>query len=570
MDLGSSFNDDDDSFFYGCLNKTISITTIHESLGLFSLTNNNPKKLAFYTDESDCLHKRIIQIAKSFKVPYNGNQGQLLAELAKENSFSEQLDELEVQYGHAVWGRTHDWQSQATDPFDWDREEDRKRIRFFLRCWIVGYAVRDTGTSSRKGKAKGKAKVEDDEYSDSGVPTTPLITKTSAPSDLPNSATGTRLFPIFNKSPKGVRSTPGNSGLASPNKRKSTDGNGGESSRKTPKVTKGSWTAPVDKCSGLGSPGRASSGRAHSSRRFEDQGRGEATRDTAQIFILSPEGSVESEETLDVDESIREARELFSPTFPATGAEYVHEDYEPCIAGPSGTYHNSRVQDSVIPSDTQNDPPTPTQETAEIDQAPVQYLDSEIPKRVMEPPEATLVNQYPCRERQTRRELFRLLLAYLNNIDQFHPESYDHDAEKWMNTLLSSFWLQDITSLQANVGARFTQLDLALTTWMDMRTRLAEFRIVTGYFGPPDAQWEAHLRGIQGKQDHAQACIAFAKLKDVLEEEHMKAIPHIDEVAFNEDLAMAFDLLTDVKGCNGAEAFKGLSDFNRALFEWFF
>ncbi|XP_014550504.1 hypothetical protein COCVIDRAFT_31772 [Bipolaris victoriae FI3] len=87
-----------------------------------------------------------------------------------------------------------------------------------------------------------------------------------------------------------------------------------------------------------------------------------------------------------------------------------------------------------------------------------------------------------------RRELFKLLLSYLNGINEFSSDSYDIDAEKRMNFLLDLFWLSDTEALQAQLGDDTARIQTALKSWMSMRHHLGAFRRATGYFGWPGEQ----------------------------------------------------------------------------------
>jgi hypothetical protein len=84
-----------------------------------------------------------------------------------------------------------------------------------------------------------------------------------------------------------------------------------------------------------------------------------------------------------------------------------------------------------------------------------------------------------------RRELFKLLVSYLNRNNQFSSDSYDIDAEKRMNFLLNLFWLGDTEALQALLGNETARIQIALKSWMSMRHRLGAFRRATDYFGWP-------------------------------------------------------------------------------------
>ena len=166
-------------------------------------------------------------------------------------------------------------------------------------------------------------------------------------------------------------------------------------------------------------------------------------------------------------------------------------------------------------------------------------------------------------KKSARRELFRLLLSFLNSINQFAKHSYDIQAEERMNTLLKILWLHDADNFRERLGDDFPRLDNALTSWMGMRSRLAKFQSRTGFVGTPGEEWRAYLQGINSLGARAQACIAFDELKGVEDQ----AQTYLAET-FEDDLAIAFDLMTRVKGCNGPEEFSAIRVYNQVLLEW--
>ncbi|PZD29769.1 hypothetical protein A1F96_04893 [Pyrenophora tritici-repentis] len=170
-----------------------------------------------------------------------------------------------------------------------------------------------------------------------------------------------------------------------------------------------------------------------------------------------------------------------------------------------------------------------------------------------------------CQQREHRRELFELLLSYLNGTNQFSSDSYDIDAEKRMDFLLNLFWLSDTEDLQAQLGDDTARLRVALESWMSMRHPLGAFRSATGYFGRPGEQWTEFLRHLDDVPS-AKAMLAYVDLLDFVGREG-----ECEYVAdtFDEDLARVFDALTRVSGRNGPKAFESVRRYNQALLEWF-
>jgi hypothetical protein len=65
---------------------------------------------------------------------------------------------------------------------------------------------------------------------------------------------------------------------------------------------------------------------------------------------------------------------------------------------------------------------------------------------------------------------------------------------------------------------------------------------------------------------HAKASIAFVDLKSSI---NNGSLVLSFEPSFDATLAIAFDLLTQVDGCNGVEEFEALQTYNEKLMEWF-
>jgi hypothetical protein len=232
-------------------------------------------------------------------------------------------------------------------------------------------------------------------------------------------------------------------------------------------------------------------------------------------------------------------------------------------AGPSGTYHNPQRQDSVIPP-TQSDAQD-SQQDLDQDQVRIHNTGNGLGRaEVILQPDIDMSKLNGWEEKHLRGELFKLLLSCLNEINQFSMDAYKSDAEERMNHLLYQFWTNDREVLRCRLGERFSDVEAALESWMSMRHRLAEFRSVTRYRGKPGDDWKEHLRQM-GTVSRAQASIAFVEMRNASTREELSTT----ELSFNNDLAMLFDNLTQVEGCNGEEEFGGLRWYNGALLEWF-
>jgi hypothetical protein len=224
--------------------------------------------------------------------------------------------------------------------------------------------------------------------------------------------------------------------------------------------------------------------------------------------------------------------------------------------GPSGTYRNPRRQDSVVPSIIQHD--TDLYDVGQaLHKRPGTVTLTSIPSHQTD---VSTLDEWQVGK--LRKELFKLLLSYLNNINQFNPDSYEAEEEEKMNNLLYQFWIHDADWLRAKFGAQFAELQATWQRWMNMRYMLTEFQCTTGFFGKPGDEWKEHLRGMD-RVAHAKASIAFVDLKScVSANENL-------EGKFDDDLAVVFDLLTKVEGCNGVEEFGALRVYNDELREWF-
>lgn len=175
-----------------------------------------------------------------------------------------------------------------------------------------------------------------------------------------------------------------------------------------------------------------------------------------------------------------------------------------------------------------------------------------------------------------RRELFILLLSFLNSINQFAPlSSIYHAAEDRLDQLLYHFVETDTPTLLSAHPDRSRGLLNAFTAWMALRTRLRIFHAKTHYSGSPGEEWRAWLRARDDTGERAQACIALVEMCEggfgVASTMGRYGTENTegDREKLNTQLKDLFDLLTMFPACNGAEEFEGISRWNERLWVWF-
>lgn len=381
----------------------------------------------------------------------------------------------------------------------------------------------------------------------------------------------------------------------SASKRKSFDGASESNRGKLPKV-KNHWRGTIpemlknrqeDAYSVPQSPPPASDPSLHPFPKFGRRKQRESTQDSDPTYVPSREGSIESEAEPDPDSSMTEAPgKCYTLSFTCASAHTMtdlsqrnaEEQGHPLTFGhhilSTSTHRDSTYgpvqRDSVIPDTPDIGTPMPM---------PIDLTDDEPPPRdstTVEPPPVARTpltsttmappsNPSLRKEKELRRELFKLLLSRLNNISPFEPGSKDHEAEGRLNQLLLHFWLNDKATIQRKLGDRFDRLYAAFDSWMDMRRRLYAFQTSTGYFGDPGEEWRLHLRGLGlGSKERAEAVIALVDLVD----SEKNGRQYVGET-FNDALATLFDQLTLFPACNGAEEFKGVERYNETLLQWF-
>jgi len=594
--------DDRAAFLDACITKRRRVHDAWESLGLTSQTIDR-RKGDFIRSEANELQENIEQVAKSFATSYRGDRVQLQSDLAEETIFGEEVLRLGQQYGAKLWGRLEDGeirssgesQGRGIDEHDWDVPKDRKNILFFIRCWIISIVVRNYRESPRKTRGKSRAREagpSEDQHNHNGIaylsdsassatsdvpfraPEPPRMFATPEPQREVPLATGTTCR-SFNASinPTTAAAAPTYSDTATPSKRKASGIHEQTPAGKLSRPSKDVRTVPVHPRERqdlfsvpITPPPRVGLGRSL----FRTPRQRESTHDTDATW-MPRETTAETETVVGGDEVTPGEVDsmLQSAIAVANGDNLQYEYHDQFAAGPSGTYRSPNRQDSVIPNDTQ-----PQNEIARANLEPTSNQVS-IGNGNM----GDLLNNATGRsfvthtsesaswqQRKYRRELFKLLVSYLNGIEPFSSDNYDCTAEERMNFLLNQFWIGgDTEALQTKLGSdNATRIQIALESWMSMRHRLSEFRSATGYFGRPGEQWTLFLRSIDDAPC-AQAMLAFVDLQEFVESGEWRYVKD----TFDDDLKTVFNVLTRIRWCDGPEAFKGVRRFNKALLEWF-
>ncbi|EDU40194.1 conserved hypothetical protein [Pyrenophora tritici-repentis Pt-1C-BFP] len=496
--------DDRAAFLDACITERRQVYDAWESLGLISQTIDC-RKGYFIKNEANELQEKIEQIAKSFATSYHADRRQLQYDLAEETVFGEDVMRLGQQYGARLWGRLEDGeirssgesQGRGIDEHDWDVLHDRKNILFFIRCWVISVVVREYRASPRKTRGKSRALESgpsENHYNRNEI----AYLSDSASSETTNVPFRAPEPPRMFATPEPQREAP----LA-------TDTTGRRfNACINPKIA---ITAPT--YSDTTTPERLL---------FKTQRQRESTHDTDATWIPR-ETTAETETVVGGDEvTPGEVDSILQSAIAGANEDNMQYEYHnQSAAGPSGTYRNPLRQDSVIPNDTQQQNGTAQADVERTDgqgnisnSAMSGALSNALERSLMTHPSDSASWQ----QRKYRRELFKLLVSYLNGIEQFSSENYDFTAEERMNFLLNQFWAGgDTEALHTKLGSdNATRIQIALESWMNMRHRLSEFRSATGYFGRPGEQWTQFLRSTDDAPC-AQAMIAFVDLQDFVE-----------------------------------------------------
>jgi intein/homing endonuclease len=119
------------SFLERCIEKKRSLQEIWEALGLYRETVGRREDPDFIKEDAKELHESIKKMAQSLKTAYRNDREKLLADLVKEETLAEQIQELEQSFGKLLWGRAKDQpscygeQGAIPDELNWDKEADR-------------------------------------------------------------------------------------------------------------------------------------------------------------------------------------------------------------------------------------------------------------------------------------------------------------------------------------------------------------------------------------------------------------------------------------------------------------
>jgi hypothetical protein len=125
--MTSNINISQTSFLEACISRKIKFQDIHEILGLYKETINARKVPVFVKDEAKDLEKKIQKIVAAFKASYRNNKEKMLADLAKDDAFASQSQELGQCYRLSLWGRGNHWPSQyggQVPELRWDSNQE--------------------------------------------------------------------------------------------------------------------------------------------------------------------------------------------------------------------------------------------------------------------------------------------------------------------------------------------------------------------------------------------------------------------------------------------------------------
>ncbi|RAR07119.1 c6 zinc finger domain containing protein [Stemphylium lycopersici] len=515
-----------------------------EALGLTSTTSDK-RSAKFFENEPNMLQTKVEQLAKSFLADFRGNLDQLHTDLTEKPWFSEKVSTLGQQYGAKIWGHLQNGEirssSESQGKPDWDVPNGRE---YNSGSWNVLFRApeppRMFPTLESPQEAAGAVRTDEDIRNPNGGLASAATLKASETTSK---------------------------------KRKAIDGHERIPSGKLPIPSKAARPISAhhqgqhrDLYSIPPSPKPPS---ALDNLIIEARGFRLGTQDTDRTWF--PRETTVDTATIvgDGDIPAREMDLILQSDIAIASKESLQYEYhDHPVAGPSGTYRKPTRRDSVFPSDTQP-----------LDQ--IEQANKELPHRsailieqLTGDSSSDAINRSTIQHRsdptasqqlEYRRELFKLLVAYLNGIEQFSNNAYDFSAEERMNMLLNQFWINDTEALQAALGDDACRLRIALESWMSMRYRLSQFRSTTGYFGRPREEWIEYLRRMDDVSS-ARAMLAFVDLQGSARKEG--ECGYVAEM-FDVDLTVVFDALTKVKGCNGSEAFRGVRRFNDALLEWF-
>ncbi|KAF2727061.1 hypothetical protein EJ04DRAFT_557628 [Polyplosphaeria fusca] len=286
-----------------------------------------------------------------------------------------------------------------------------------------------------------------------------------------------------------------------------------------------------------------------------------ATQESDASYRPSSRGSVESEE--DIDVQIGQTIETIYRDVRATETPVSPQD--PAISAPVPMTPDV-PRDSVIPADVGDTEITPAAPCPQpIDTITAGRRDSiSQSSPLFIPGNSAMLDEVPQNERSLRRELFKLLLSRLSNLQEFSSITGIQSHEARLNGLLNNFWANDQGQLRVRFGPRYPALDKALKKWIDMREQLTRFRASTDFQGRPGYEWRIFLQGLGARDNtlRAKAVLAYWNLGAV-------EFGDLERATFDEDLKVVFDALTKFQGCCGAEEFGAVGAYNKVLVSWY-
>ncbi|KAF2263997.1 hypothetical protein CC78DRAFT_533597 [Lojkania enalia] len=616
----------------GCITNKIKGRDIIEALGLKNL-NPKQAAPKFDSPDASELYRDIGSAVVKLTDFETRSPAQLQDDLVKPDVLHEPVNEISNKFGEKIWGRLKRTHLIGSDPKSfyrkslyWDLEEDQKIIKLYLRCWIVKRAARRIGDEQRKlkeGQRSHSSAFVDRSGTKKIISTDKRINISDDSSD--ESSSDGALKVIFPPTLRGkaiagsLRSPSGGIHLAAPVRsslgqapttqaetterqpciENASEANEAESLHTnrpalevsnnfarpdTPSTAKRKRAENEDR-SGRGKLPKVNLGRTTMSELLKEAQRDEdpyrIPRSPSTVFGAEPlpprfgrrrntradtqesdpsyrpstSGSVESDQP-DVDHRITETIEsILSCSRPIDNSIKSVQNL-PTIR-PTATRRPS-PRDSVIPLDIRDEDTNVTVDltTPQPEHESVQVRPITVVLRKSFPPELEAGE-----EGVIRMELFKLLLSRLNNLHQFAHAGH-HASEERLDLLLDYFWKNDRAQIQAKYCNDFGRLEGAFESWMQMRTRLNAFQAATKYFGHPGQEWREHLRTIAENSKRAELCIAHVDL-------HSSRGAGPGNCSFDDDLRTIFDELTKYPGCNGAEEFGGIKEYNEKLLAWF-
>lgn len=155
-----------------------------------------------------------------------------------------------------------------------------------------------------------------------------------------------------------------------------------------------------------------------------------------------------------------------------------------------------------------------------------------------------------------RRKILAKLLLILGS------DTPSQDVVDGLAPMINEIWTDDGVKSHMKQGGRLDTLKHALLTWVDMHTRLVEFRRAAGLDLIEDAQHETDWH------NESMVMGGYNEL-GTWRCEMMKEGQWVDEQSFDYDLATFFARLIDVQRCSAESLAKGFALYNKQLLDFF-